>query len=57
MKMAIKFEPIEHKYISIDDDGINWTSVTSIISRFKKPFDSDVIAEKSARNKKSKYKD
>ncbi len=55
MRMAIKFEPIEHKYVSIDDDGINWTSVTSVISMFKKPFDSDVIAEKSAKNKKSKW--
>ena len=53
--MAIKFEPIEHKYVSIDDDNISWTSVTSIISKFKKPFDSDIIAEKSAKNKKGKW--
>jgi len=46
MRMAIKFEPIEHKYVSIDDDCIDWTSVTSIISKFKKPFDSAIFSEK-----------
>lgn len=54
--MAILFEPIEHKYISIDaSETIEWMSVTGVISKFKKPFDADEIAAKSAKNKKSKW--
>lgn len=56
MVMAIVFEPKEHKYVSIDPkDNIKWTSVTSCISLFKEHFDADAIAEKSSRNKKSKW--
>jgi hypothetical protein len=55
-KMAVKFLPKEHKYISIDPgEEIPWVSVTSIISKLKKPFDADKIAEKSSKNKKSKW--
>jgi hypothetical protein len=54
--MAIVFKPETHSYTSIDaSDNITWTSVTSIISKFKKPFDADGIALKSSKNKKSKW--
>jgi hypothetical protein len=54
--MAIVFKPETHSYTSIDpNESITWTSVTSVISKFKKPFDADIIAEKSAKNKKSKW--
>lgn len=49
----LKFTPHNHKYTS--EDSIDWLSVTSLISNFKKPFDADKIAEKSAKNKKSKW--
>ncbi|NBX97503.1 hypothetical protein EBQ81_01385 [bacterium] len=49
----LKFTPHNHKYTS--EDNIDWLSVTSLISNFKQPFDADKIAEKSAKNKKSKW--
>jgi hypothetical protein len=51
----IKFTPDNHKYTSITDDTKEWISVTSLIGQFKQPFDADTIAEKSAKNKKSKW--
>jgi hypothetical protein len=53
--MIIIFTPQQHKYSSIEPDGIDWLSVTSFISNFKQPFEADRIAEKSSRNKKSKW--
>jgi len=54
--MAIVFKPETHSYVSIDpNENISWTSVTSVISKFKKPFDADTIALKSSKNKKSKW--
>lgn len=54
--MAIHFYSDEHKYVNIDpNENITWTSVTGIISKFKKPFDADEIAEKTSKNKKSKW--
>jgi ATP-dependent helicase/DNAse subunit B len=54
--MAIIFQPTEHKYVSIDpNEKIDWVSVTSLISKFKKPFDAEEIAKKSSKNKKSKW--
>lgn len=54
--MAILFKPETHTYISIDpSENITWTSVTGIISKYKKPFDADTIAAKSIKNKKSKW--
>jgi hypothetical protein len=49
----LKFYPDKHKYTS--EDGIDWLSVTSLISNFKQPFDADAIALKSSKNKKSKW--
>ncbi len=53
--MIVTFTQQNHKYASIEPDGIEWLSVTSFISNFKQPFEADKIAEKSAKNKKSKW--
>ena len=54
--MALIFKPETHSYVSIDpSENITWTSVTSVISKFKKPFDVDTIAVKSSKKKKSKW--
>jgi len=54
--MAIQFTAADHKYQSINqDEKIEWLSVTSLISLFKKPFDKNVQALKSSKNKRSKW--
>ena len=53
--MSVKFIPLSHEYISTDNDDIQWTSVTSFISKFKKPFDADATSLKVSRSKKSKW--
>jgi len=53
--MILTFTPQQHKYNSVEPDGINWLSVTSFISNFKQPFEADLIAEKSSKSKKSKW--
>lgn len=54
--MAVKFLPEDHKYVSIDPaESIPWVSVTSIISKLKQPFEAEKIAEKSSKNKRSKW--
>lgn len=54
--MAIQFTAADHKYKSIDqDENIDWVSVTSLISLFKKPFEKEAQAVKSSKNKKSKW--
>ena len=55
--MAIIFKEDGHIYESNDQDNINWISVTSLVSKFKEPFDSKAIAKKSSKNKKSKWYD
>jgi len=50
---GLKFTPHNHKYTS--EDGIDWLSVTSLISQFKQPFDAETIASKVAKSKKSKW--
>jgi hypothetical protein len=52
--MSIIFNATDHSYKSIDND-INWTSVTTLVSNFKKHFDAKKIAEKVSKNKKSKW--
>ena len=49
------FKPELHQYVSLDDSNIEWTSVTTVISKFKKPFDSKATALKVSRSKKSKW--
>lgn len=53
--MSLIFKPEKHQYVSVDQDNIEWTSVTSFISKFKQPFDADIIAAKSAKSRKSKW--
>lgn len=54
--MAVKFLPEDHKYVSVDpSENISWMSVTSIISKLKQPFEAEKIAEKSSKNKRSKW--
>lgn len=53
--MSLIFKPENHEYISNDGAEIDWLSVTSLISLFKKPFDAPTQAAKSAKNKKSKW--
>jgi hypothetical protein len=53
--MAIAFKEEGHLYHSIDDDKIDWTSVTSFIGMFKPKFDPKAQAKKSSKNKKSKW--
>jgi hypothetical protein len=54
--MAVLFQPEDHKYISIDPtDNISWVSVTSLVSKFKKPFDAETTAAKSSKSTKSKW--
>jgi hypothetical protein len=54
--MAIQFTAADHKYQSINqDEKINWISVTSVISLFKKEFDKQAQALKSSKNKRSKW--
>jgi hypothetical protein len=52
----IVFIPETHSYMSIDkEQSIDWTSVTTLISCLKQPFDSKTIAEKVSKQKKSKW--
>jgi hypothetical protein len=52
----IQFTAHDHKYTSIEEtDKKDWISATTFISQFKKPFEADKMAEKSARNRKSKW--
>ena len=53
--MAIVFKEEGHLYESIDQDKIDWTSVTSFIGMFKPKFDREGQAKKSSKNKKSKW--
>ena len=53
--MSLIFKPEKHQYVSLDNSDIEWTSVTSFISNFKQPFESEAIALKSSKNKKSKW--
>jgi hypothetical protein len=51
----IIFNPENHSYKSIDDDHIEWISVTKLISYFKNPFDANKVSKKVSKNKKSKW--
>jgi ATP-dependent exoDNAse (exonuclease V) beta subunit len=53
--MSIIFKAEDHSYVSLEEDNINWISVTTLISQFKEPFNSKSIAEKVSKNKKSKW--
>jgi hypothetical protein len=49
------FDPIEHSYKN-EFTGEHYTSVTRVIHKFKKPFDSDTVASRVAR-REGKTKD
>ncbi len=53
--MAIVFKEEGHTYESNDQDQIDWVSVTSLVGKFKEPFDGKTIAKKSSKNKRSKW--
>ena len=54
--MSIVFNAEDHSYKSIDGaEGISWTSVTTLISSLKKPFDAKAVAARVSKNKRSKW--
>jgi hypothetical protein len=53
--MSIIFNASDHSYKSLDGEAIDWTSVTTLVSHFKKPFDAKKVAEKVSKSKKSKW--
>lgn len=54
--MGITFKEVGHKYESVDpNENIVWTSVTSLVGKFKPEFDNIAISEKCSKNKKSKW--
>lgn len=53
--MSIVFNAADHSYKSIDAEGIDWVSVTSLLSNFKKPFDAEKIAASVTKKSRSKW--
>jgi ATP-dependent exoDNAse (exonuclease V) beta subunit len=53
--MSIVFNAEDHSYVSLEEDNINWVSVTTLVSQFKEPFNAKAISEKVSKNKKSKW--
>lgn len=53
--MSIVFNADNHSYTSINDESIDWVSVTTLVSHFKKPFDAKKVAAKVSKNKRSKW--
>jgi hypothetical protein len=54
--MSIVFNEAAHSYTSVNPtENINWTSVTSLVSNFKQPFDPVAVSKKVSKNKKSKW--
>lgn len=51
----IVFNAQDHSYRSLNDDSIDWISVTTLVSYFKTPFDAKKIAAKVSKSKKSKW--
>jgi len=51
----IVFNADDHSYRSLDDSNIDWISVTTLVSHFKKSFDAKKVAEKVTKNKNSKW--
>jgi ATP-dependent exoDNAse (exonuclease V) beta subunit len=54
--MALIFEPESHTYLSQDQsDKTIWTSVTTLLSHLKQPFNANKIAVQSSKKSKSKW--
>lgn len=47
------FNPDTHTYV--DQDNKEYLSVTKLLSKYKKPFEQDSIAQKASKNRKSKW--
>ena len=52
--MILTFTPEKHEYKSLGED-IDWIGVTTFISHFKEPFNAELQAKKSSKNKRSKW--
>lgn len=54
--MSLIFKEEGHIYESVDpNEEIEWTSVTSLVGKFKQPFDIFAVSQKCSKNKKSKW--
>jgi hypothetical protein len=54
--MSIIFNDLDHSYKSTSpEEQIDWVSVTTLVSNFKKPFDAKAVAEKVSKSKRSKW--
>jgi len=54
--MSLTFKEEGHKYESVDpNEDIDWVSVTSLVGKFKPPFDAVAISERVSKSKKSKW--
>jgi hypothetical protein len=53
--MSLIFKPEHHEYVSLNEENIDWVSVTSFIGNFKPKFDAKAQSVKSSKNKKSKW--
>lgn len=53
--MKLIFEPTEHLYTTDGDTNTKWTSVTSLIALFHEHFDTENIAKKCSKKRKSKW--
>jgi len=52
----IAFEELNHKYVSINpSETLDWISATTLIAKFKQPFDGKKTSERSSKNPKSKW--
>lgn len=52
----IKFDDTSHTYLSVDPSkDIRWTSVTSLVSLYKQPFDKVGVSNKASKNPRSKW--
>lgn len=51
----LRFTAKDHKYTTLDNHEEEWLSVTSLVSQFKKPFDSDGQSIKSSKKRGSKW--
>jgi len=54
--MSIIFNAEEHSYKSLNpEENINWTSVTTVVSSLKKPFDAKAVSQLVTKKKNSKW--
>jgi hypothetical protein len=53
--MKLQFDAVEHKYSTVDKPEEKWTSVTTLIGKFKEPFDQSAVAKNVVKKKKSKW--